>query len=122
MAFQLQDDLLDVWGASDRTGKPAREDLRARKHSFPVVLAFARAPRGVQAELRRLYAPAAPLSDEALAALVAIMDELQVRAEGERLVLERLDASLSALDQAQPTQAGRELIRSLVQTLMQRQA
>src|SRR5215213_896 len=47
LAFQLQDDLLDVWGSSDNLGKATREDLRAGKQSLPIVLARAAAPAAV---------------------------------------------------------------------------
>ncbi|MGQ0845194.1 MAG: polyprenyl synthetase family protein [Sporichthyaceae bacterium] len=36
LAFQLADDVLGVWGDPERTGKPAQNDLRARKTSLPV--------------------------------------------------------------------------------------
>jgi hypothetical protein len=50
------------------------------------------------------------------------METLQVRAEGDRLVREHLAASLDALDQAQPTPVGKELLQALVQMLMEREA
>ncbi len=35
LAFQLTDDLLGIWGATEVTGKPVMADLRARKKSLP---------------------------------------------------------------------------------------
>ncbi|MGQ0464534.1 MAG: polyprenyl synthetase family protein [Sporichthyaceae bacterium] len=40
LAFQLADDVLGLWGAPKRTGKPAQNDLRARKTSLPVAWAI----------------------------------------------------------------------------------
>lgn len=40
MAFQLVDDLLGIWGAPERTGKPVASDLASRKKSLPVVAAL----------------------------------------------------------------------------------
>ncbi|GAA3929059.1 polyprenyl synthetase family protein [Actinomadura viridis] len=40
VAFQLTDDLLGIWGAPEVTGKPAGNDLRARKKSLPVTAAL----------------------------------------------------------------------------------
>lgn len=37
MAFQVQDDILGIWGNDKKTGKPAGNDLRKRKKSLPVV-------------------------------------------------------------------------------------
>jgi geranylgeranyl diphosphate synthase type I len=41
LAFQLEDDLLGIWGDPAVTGKPALADLRARKKSLPIAAALA---------------------------------------------------------------------------------
>ncbi|WP_031469064.1 polyprenyl synthetase family protein [Sciscionella sediminilitoris] len=40
IAFQMVDDLLGIWGASEVTGKPALSDLTSRKKSVPVLAAM----------------------------------------------------------------------------------
>lgn len=40
LAFQLEDDLLGIWGDPAVTGKPIRSDLRSAKKSLPVVAAL----------------------------------------------------------------------------------
>jgi geranylgeranyl diphosphate synthase type I len=37
LAFQIQDDILGIWGEPDVTGKPAGDDLLARKKSLPIL-------------------------------------------------------------------------------------
>lgn len=37
LAFQIQDDILGIWGNSDITGKSAATDLLARKKSLPIL-------------------------------------------------------------------------------------
>lgn len=37
LAFQIQDDLLGIWGRAEVTGKPSGSDLRKRKWTYPVV-------------------------------------------------------------------------------------
>ena len=54
-AFQAHDDLLGIWGSSERTGKQELNDLTKRKKTLPVVLAFERASPKVRAELATLY-------------------------------------------------------------------
>jgi octaprenyl-diphosphate synthase len=51
LAFQVQDDLLDVEGQPAVTGKPCGIDLRDGNPSLPIVLALAE-----DGELRRLFA------------------------------------------------------------------
>jgi geranylgeranyl diphosphate synthase type I len=122
VAFQLQDDLLDVWGDAATTGKPSREDLRARKHSLPFVLGCARAPTATRARLRRLYLAEGPLEDAAVDEVVGIMEGLGVREEAEQLVRYHHEAALSALREARPTQAGGNLLALLAESLIDRQA
>ncbi|MBI2723472.1 MAG: polyprenyl synthetase family protein [Chloroflexi bacterium] len=40
LAFQVQDDVLGIWGDSSLTGKPVGDDIRARKKSYPAVYAL----------------------------------------------------------------------------------
>ena len=64
LAFQIQDDILGIWGDPGKTGKPVGSDLLRKKRSFPVSFALAKdpgllpllsAPEGNMAEiLRRL--------------------------------------------------------------------
>lgn len=52
VAFQMQDDLLGLWGDPERTGKPAGADLMRRKKSLPILLATSLPELG--ADLRAL--------------------------------------------------------------------
>lgn len=54
LAFQLIDDLIGIWGDTDRTGKPAGADLAAHKKSLPVVAALTSGTPAA-AELAALY-------------------------------------------------------------------
>lgn len=48
-AFQVQDDILGLWGDEAVTGKPVADDLRQRKKTLPIIYAMEREP-----ELARL--------------------------------------------------------------------
>jgi octaprenyl-diphosphate synthase len=110
MAFQMQDDLLDVDGALASTGKPPGLDLRDGNPSLPIVL-------GLQADLklRALFAvpsPSAADVEEALARLRAAGVLEVVR----RHVEHELDAGLEALAHlpaSEPARALVELTRAL---------
>jgi len=53
-AFQLQDDVLGIWGDETLTGKSAASDILSKKKSLPVVYALSGETAGP--ELQRLYA------------------------------------------------------------------
>jgi geranylgeranyl diphosphate synthase type I len=42
LSFQAVDDLLGIWGDSSVTGKPVGSDIRSRKKSLPIAVAFER--------------------------------------------------------------------------------
>ncbi len=44
LAFQIQDDILGIWGDPEKTGKPVGSDLLRRKRSFPVCFTLERDP------------------------------------------------------------------------------
>ncbi|NJQ03599.1 polyprenyl synthetase family protein [Streptomyces zingiberis] len=74
LAFQLQDDLLGIWGRPADTGKPARSDLRERKRSAPVVAALASGtPAGRR--LAALYARPEPLTEDEIPYAATLVEE-----------------------------------------------
>jgi geranylgeranyl diphosphate synthase type I len=44
LAFQIQDDILGIWGDSAKTGKDARDDLYQKKKTLPIVYALQNSP------------------------------------------------------------------------------
>lgn len=42
LAFQVQDDILGIWGDPKKTGKPASDDLRQRKKTLPTLYGIAK--------------------------------------------------------------------------------
>ncbi len=55
IAFQLNDDLLGIWGSEQRTGK-LPTDVARRKKTLPVIYAFEHADPADRARLEALYA------------------------------------------------------------------
>jgi geranylgeranyl diphosphate synthase type I len=96
-AFQLQDDLLGMFGDAGTVGKPVGEDLREGKFTFLIHHALATAT----AEQRRTL-EAALGNPDLTAAEVAraqrILEETGARAKVTEMVAERLRAAREALD------------------------
>ncbi|EWT07892.1 dimethylallyltranstransferase [Intrasporangium chromatireducens Q5-1] len=101
IAFQLDDDLLGIWGATERTGKPVLSDLRSRKKSAPIVAALT-SGTAAGAALRALYRQEAPLDEDELARAAELVEEAGGRTWAERRAAAELDAALRLLAEAFP--------------------
>jgi geranylgeranyl diphosphate synthase type I len=72
LAFQLNDDLLGIWGAEQATGKQA-SDIARRKKTLPVIYAFEHAGPEDRERLAALYGNGGP-TDENVDEIVAILE------------------------------------------------
>ncbi len=96
MAFQIRDDILGVWGRREFTGKPVGSDIRRRKKSLPVVLAFDAAQGESLQRLHEIYQSPGS-SDEAVAETLELMERLGVRKSVEDLADEYADAAKASI-------------------------
>ena len=120
IAFQVRDDMLGVWGAEERTGKPAASDIRRRKKSLPVVYAFDRADPGQREELGRLYGRTS-IPDEDVERILRLMDALGAQRYCATVATEHKDAALRELDGAHLTGESAEELRDSATFLLERQ-
>ncbi len=119
--FQVQDDILGVWGLAQSTGKPAASDLRRRKKSLPVVHALEHA--GATPATQRfsaIYRSKDALSEENLAELLSVMDELKSYEVCRGIAEREAKAALQALDAVHASPAARKESADLVMFLLER--
>jgi geranylgeranyl diphosphate synthase type I len=98
-AFQIRDDLLGIWGNGTVTGKPQGSDIRRRKKSLPVAVAFAQACTEDRDSLAEIYSKE-EIEDEDVERVIAFMEQANVRQACEEQLsvhLERARARLAAL-------------------------
>jgi len=95
IAFQIQDDILGVWGDPATTGKPPSADLYRRKVSLPVIYALRTAEQ--RARLAALYGQARIGSDD-VREILTILESAQARHYTEHIATSYHQAALAALD------------------------
>jgi geranylgeranyl diphosphate synthase, type I len=78
LAFQLNDDLLGIWGEQRRTGKEPT-DVARRKKTLPVLYAFEHAEPAERERLVALYSIAEPAAAD-IAGIVAILERTGAQA------------------------------------------
>ncbi len=119
LAFQIQDDVLDVYGDPATFGKAIGGDILCNKKTCMLLTAQETATGADLDELEQLLA-AAP-SPEKIKAMTALYTRLHTREQCERLIEQHTEAALSLLDTL-PTNAATERLRSLAHSLTHRQS
>ena len=116
LAFQVQDDILGIWGDEVLTGKSAASDLVEGKCSLPVIYGLARAPQFAE---RWFSAPVEPDEVPALAEQLKVAGAYDYATqECARLTRE----ALAGLDAAKPKgEAGAALVELAHQLLARTQ-
>lgn len=98
LAFQVNDDLLGIWGAEQTTGKQA-SDVAHRKKTLPVIYAVEHAGPEDRERLLALYARREPTADE-VAEIVTILERVGARDFTRDQARRYRDEALAELDAA----------------------
>jgi geranylgeranyl diphosphate synthase type I len=117
IAFQLNDDLLGIWGREHATGKEPT-DVPRKKKTLPVIYAFERAARADRERLAALYANGR-LTPEHTTEIVEILERTGAREYTRDQARLHRDRALAALDAAgtlerEPRARLEEIITSVI--------
>jgi geranylgeranyl diphosphate synthase type I len=122
LAFQIEDDILGIWGDLERTGKPRAADLYRRKVSLPIVYALEHAAE--RAALAAIYTAGDP-TDADVDRCLAILNSVDARSYCAGVATEHHTAALAALDRipAATAEAAAALahLRRMAESLLGRQ-
>ncbi len=120
VAFQLQDDYLDVYG-DDSFGKPIGGDILNNKKTYMLITALASAQGDNLENLNRWIANNNPTcAKDKIKAVTEIYNQLGVPAACEKQIAEYSALALKALEQITISDEYRTLFHELVQMLMHR--
>jgi geranylgeranyl diphosphate synthase type I len=116
MAFQVCDDMLDIWGAPEVIGKQAASDIYQRKKSLPVLYGLQHSP-----ELRDFYANPQPFDDQVVGQVIDLLDGVGARQYAEGLAKQYTDQTLASLQSAAPGGDAGKALFELVHQLLHRE-
>lgn len=116
LAFQIQDDILDVWGNPATFGKAIGGDISCNKKTFVTITAMNMANEESKKELQYWFGQTLEDNTEKIAKVKAIYDRLGVYAECEKSVRQQTDMAFTYLASL-PQNAATEQLRQLANKL-----
>ena len=120
LAFQIQDDILDVWGDPKTFGKAVGGDISCNKKTFVYLEAMRRGGDEARGnELQQWYSQVLEDNTEKITAVKEIFEQLDVRAACEKVVEDYTQKALALLDQL-PQNTATEQLRQLANKLTTR--
>jgi geranylgeranyl diphosphate synthase type I len=114
LAFQVQDDILGIWGDAAVTGKSDSSDIETRKKTLPVVFGLERSPA-----LRQLYA-SDQITPHQVEAVAQILDELGAREMAEALATKHHRKAMEALMRSGADGEAGQALKELATSLLKR--
>ena len=120
LAFQLQDDLLDVYGDPKVFGKAIGGDITSNKKTFMLINAFNRADAGTRAELERWTTATEFDPAEKIAAVTEIYNRLGSDKLAEQRIKEYFEQSRQHLDELSVSDDRKAVLREYTERMMNR--
>ncbi len=126
LAFQIQDDILGIWGDEEHTGKSAATDIRDKKKTLPVVYVLTHPEERLSAQqLAEIYQRPAPLEAADIQTTLAILDRAGARRYAEEMAHGYYVQALASLDECRTEGqacAAQESLRAMAASLVGRNA
>jgi len=84
MAYQIQDDILGIWGAEEKIGKSVNSDIAQKKKTLPVVYGLQNSRGKDKHKLKKLYSQES-IQGEGIAEVVEILNRSGTRSYAQKL-------------------------------------
>ena len=122
LAFQLRDDLLDVYGDAATFGKRVGGDIISDKKTFLLLSAQAQANAAQQAMLAQHIGQPVTDAEAKVQAVRAIYDELEIRPQTEALINDYFQDALQHLERVAAPAERKQPLHQLALQLMDRES
>ncbi|MFD0749001.1 polyprenyl synthetase family protein [Mucilaginibacter calamicampi] len=121
LAFQLQDDILDVYGDPEKFGKQVGGDILSNKKTYLLIKALELADAKNKTELDNWLAASQYDATEKVKAVTSIYNAVNVRQHAETEMHKYADKAFAALDELALAPEKKEYLRSFADSLMVRE-
>ena len=120
LAFQLQDDFLDVYGDPKVFGKNIGGDILCNKKTFMLITALSQANEAQRTELEKWLAAYDYVPEEKISEVTRIYNEIGVGALCEQMIESYYAQGLSALENVAISTEKKEMLKTMACSLMKR--
>ncbi|MBS1530133.1 MAG: polyprenyl synthetase family protein [Bacteroidetes bacterium] len=121
VAFQLQDDILDVYGDPEKFGKQVGGDILSNKKTFLLLKAQELADEYQSAQLNHWFSGHAFDPEEKISAVTGIYDQLNIRHQAWEAMHGYADKAFAALDAISLPDSSKQYLRGFADRLMVRE-
>lgn len=121
IAFQLQDDILDVYADQTKFGKQVGGDIIANKKTYLLITAMQRAKGETASKLAKLVSPNSLVPAEKVIAMKGVYFDLKVREAAEEAMQEHYDIALKHIEAVTIDAARKAPLLTLADQLMVRE-
>ncbi len=122
IAFQLRDDLLDVYGDQEKFGKQVGGDILADKKTFLQLTALAQASPAQRAILTQFKDQAIYSPEQKVQEVTAVYDQLNIKAQTETKINQYFQEAIQSLDAVNAPADRKNILRNLALSLMERES
>lgn len=121
LAFQIQDDILDIWSDEKVFGKSQGGDIVANKKTLPIIKAFELASGDNLRLLKELYSQKKRVEErEKIETVTTILNELQIKEATAILADSYIDNALKALKSVAVEERKKEKLLNITESLVDR--
>lgn len=121
IAFQLQDDILDVFGNPEKFGKQVGGDIISNKKTYLLLKAGELANLSQKSELNKWLSTSFADQKQKVRIVTQLYDQLQVRRYAEQAMQTYADKAFAALDDINLPDAHKQYLRDFADGLMVRE-
>ncbi len=121
IAFQLRDDILDVYGDTKKFGKKIGADIIANKKTYLLLKALELADEQSRKKLNTLISANQADNEQKIAEVIKLFDELGIREKAETRSREYYNKGIQALNLVSVEDSGKKALRDLTLQLMERE-
>jgi len=121
VAFQLQDDILDIYGDPEKFGKQVGGDIISNKKTYLLLKALELANPSQKTELKRWLSASPSDPKEKVSAVTELYNQLQVKHYAEGAMQAYADKAFAALDAINQPEDHKRYLRDFADGLMVRE-